>query len=78
MAGAAAAHFQGRRIIWEIWNEPNIRFWKPKSDVTEYTALALATANAVRQADPAATIIGPAISEAPVKFLDEFFAAGSN
>ena len=76
-AGAAAKHFAGRRIIWEIWNEPNISFWKPKPDVQQYTALALATAKAVRAADPNATIIGPATSEVPMKFLEEFFAAGA-
>jgi hypothetical protein len=76
-AAAAAKHFKGRRIIWEIWNEPNISFWKPKPDVTQYTALALATARAVREADPNATIIGPATSEVPLKFLEEFFAAGA-
>lgn len=75
-AGAAAKHFAGRRIIWEIWNEPNISFWKPKPDVQQYTALALATARAVREADPKATIIGPATSEVPVKFIEELFAAG--
>ena len=75
-AGAAARHFAGRRVIWEIWNEPNISFWKPKPDVKQYTALAFATAKAVRAADPNATIIGPATSEVPVAFLDEFFAAG--
>ena len=75
-AGAAAKHFAGRRIIWEIWNEPNISFWKPKPDVKQYTALAVATAKAVREADPNATIIGPATSEVPVKFIEEFFAAG--
>ncbi len=75
-AGAAAAHFRGRRVVWEIWNEPNISFWKPKPDVAEYNALALATAKAVRQADPQATIIGPATSELPLKFLEAFFACG--
>jgi len=76
-AGAAAKHFAGRRVVWEIWNEPNISFWKPKPDVQQYTTLALATAKAVREADPNATIIGPATSEVPVKFLEEFFAAGA-
>ncbi|MFA6543521.1 MAG: cellulase family glycosylhydrolase [Limisphaerales bacterium] len=75
-AGAAAKRFAGRRIIWEIWNEPNISFWKPRPDVKQYTGLALATARAVREADPNATIIGPATSEVPVKFIEEFFAAG--
>ena len=72
----AARHFAGRRIIWEIWNEPNITFWKPKPDVGQYTTLALATVKAVRDADPGATIIGPATSEVPLKFLDEFFSSG--
>ena len=76
-AGAAAKHFAGRRIIWEIWNEPNISFWKPRPDVKQYTALALATAKAVREADPHSTLIAPATSEVPVKFLEEFFAAGA-
>lgn len=76
-AAAAARHFAGRRIIWEIWNEPNISFWKPRPDVQQYTALALATAKAVRAADPKATLIGPATSEVPAKFLEEFFAAGA-
>lgn len=76
-AAAAAKHFAGRRIIWEIWNEPNISFWKPKPDVQQYTTLALATAKAVRAADPNSTIIGPATSEVPVTFLEEFFTAGA-
>jgi len=75
-AGEAARHFKGGRVIWEIWNEPNISFWKPKPDVEQYTALALATCAAIRTADPNATIIAPATSEVPVTFLEKFFASG--
>jgi len=70
-AAAAAKHYQGRRVIWEIWNEPNISFWKPKPDVAQYVALASATARAVREADPGATIIGPATSGFPWEFLEK-------
>lgn len=76
-AGAAAAHFKGRRIIWEIWNEPNIFFWSPKPDVRQYTTLALATCKAVRDADPDASIVAPATSGFPWEFLEEFFKAGA-
>jgi len=76
-AGAAAKHFQGRHIIWEIWNEPNISFWRPKPDVQQYIALCLAACKAVREADPGATIIGPASSEFPWAFLEELFKAGA-
>jgi hypothetical protein len=75
-AGAAARHFRGRKIIWEIWNEPNIRFWQPEPDVQQYTALALATIKAIRAADPGATIVAPATSEFPWTFLETFFKAG--
>lgn len=75
-AAAAAEHFKGRSIIWEIWNEPNIFFWQPKPDARQYSALALATAHAIRQADPNALVVGPATSEVPLKFLEDCFAAG--
>jgi polysaccharide biosynthesis protein PslG len=75
-AGAAAAHYRGRHVIWEIWNEPNIHFWSPKPDANQYITLALATARAVRSADPQATILGPASSEFPWSFMETLFKAG--
>ncbi|MDP4290409.1 MAG: cellulase family glycosylhydrolase, partial [Bacteroidota bacterium] len=75
-SAAAAAHFKGKNIVWEIWNEPNISFWKPKPDVKQYTALALATCKAVKAAVPEATIIGPASSELPWPYLESFFSSG--
>jgi polysaccharide biosynthesis protein PslG len=75
-AGAAARHFQGRRVIWEIWNEPNINFWKPKPDGLQYTSLALATCKAVREADPQATLIAPASSGFPWGFFEALFKSG--
>jgi hypothetical protein len=75
-AGAAAARFRGRHIIWEIWNEPNISFWKPKPDVAQYITLALATCRAVRAADPQATIVAPASSGFPWEFFEAMFASG--
>ena len=76
-AAAATKHFHGRGIIWEIWNEPNIDFWKPKPNVDQYTALALATCRAVRAADPQATIVGPATSGFPWPFLESVFKSGA-
>jgi polysaccharide biosynthesis protein PslG len=75
-AAASAGHFQGRSIVWEIWNEPNISFWKPKPDVQQYNALALATCKAIRAAVPDAIIVGPATSEIPTDFIEKFFEAG--
>jgi hypothetical protein len=75
-AAASAKHFHGRHVLWEIWNEPNGNFWSPKPDAQQYTALALATARAIREAEPQATIIGPASSGFPWEFLDTFLKSG--
>jgi hypothetical protein len=75
-AAASAKHFAGRAIVWEIWNEPNISFWKPKPDVQQYVTLARATCEAVRASVPDALIIGPATSEIPAQYLETFFRSG--
>ncbi|HXP60366.1 MAG TPA: cellulase family glycosylhydrolase, partial [Dongiaceae bacterium] len=75
-AAAAAGHYAGRHVIWEIWNEPNSNFWSPAPDAQEYTALALAACRAVRQADPQATIVAPATSGFPWDYLDTFLKSG--
>ena len=47
-AAAAAAHFKSDKILWEMYNEPNIKFWTPKPNVQDYVALALAVGKIVR------------------------------
>ena len=75
-AAAAAKHFQGRHVLWEIWNEPNGNFWSPKPDAQQYSTLALATCKAIREVEPRATIIGPASSGFPWEFLETFLKSG--
>src|SRR4029077_10830803 len=75
-AAAAAKHFHGRHVLWELWNEPNIDFWSPKPDARQYIALALAASRAIRKEDPQATIIGPATSGFPWEFLETFLQSG--
>jgi hypothetical protein len=76
-AGAAAAHFKGRNIDWEIYNEPNITpFWRPVPHAATYARLALAAAEAIRAADPQAVVVGPATSKIPLDFLETCFASG--
>ena len=76
-AAAAAKHFSGRKIIWEIWNEPNIQFWQPKPDAQQYAVLALATCKAIRESDPRSTIVGPATSGFPWEFIETLFKSGA-
>lgn len=76
-AAAAAKHFADRSLYWEIWNEPNLDgFWKPKASAEDYAALALATAKAIREADPDAVILAPGSSEFPWVYLERIFQAG--
>jgi len=75
-AAAAARHFAGRRVTWEIYNEPNNKmFWRPQPDVNEYVALALAVGRAFRAAAPNEKLIGPATG-IDFPFLEACFKAG--
>jgi polysaccharide biosynthesis protein PslG len=71
-AGAAAKHFAGRHILWEIWNEPNtFTFWKPTPNANEYVAMALAACKAIRAADQHARIVAPALAGLARNFTGE-------
>ncbi len=76
-AVAAASHFAGRGVLWEVYNEPNqSMFWPPQPNSQEYVALALAVGRAFQQAAPDEKLIGPATSEIDFNFLESCFKAG--
>jgi hypothetical protein len=62
--------------LWEIYNEPNGGFWRPKPDAAEYTTLALATTKAIREAEPSANIIAPAMSGFEWKYMESVLQSG--
>lgn len=84
-AAAAAARYAPQGVhAWEIWNEPNIGFWQPRSDPAQYTALLKATSTAIRQQDSNSYILlaglAPSYSSAttknPMDFLRGVYASG--
>jgi hypothetical protein len=75
-AAAAVTHFKGKGVCWEIWNEPNGGFWTPIANVHEYAPLALAASKAMRAAQPAEIITGPATSTIDMAFMESCFKAG--
>ena len=75
-ASASVEHFQGRGIIWEMYNEPNIGFWRPKPNVHDYIVLALEVGEAIRTAAPREVYVGPAVSLIDFGFLQACFKAG--
>jgi len=63
-SAAAAKHFSYANPIFEIWNEPeNAHF--PSAD---YVALANGACQAIKAADPSATVVGPAAAKVPTYF----------
>ena len=76
-AEAAAKRYAGKGILWEIWNEPNLRhFWSPQPSVEDYCKLVEATAGRIRQADPTGQVVGGATSQIPLEWFEECFKRG--
>jgi polysaccharide biosynthesis protein PslG len=73
---AAVSHFKNRGVLWEMYNEPNIHFWRPTPNVDDYAKLALAVGKAVKSAAPQETYVGPATSTVDLHFLETCFKAG--
>ncbi|MGI5868113.1 MAG: cellulase family glycosylhydrolase [Kiritimatiellia bacterium] len=68
-AAAAAARYKGQKVLFEIWNEPNVRtFWgshgthntKPFAD--EYSALVNVVVPAMLEADPDCFVLAGSVS----------------
>lgn len=75
-AATVAIRYAKHGYIWEMWNEPNGSFWKPKADADAYARLALDVGKALRTAVPDETYIGPATSGIDLKFVETCFKAG--
>jgi hypothetical protein len=61
---------------WEVFNEPNGGFWKPKPDPVAYARLLKVTYAAVKSADPTATVVAAATAGVDLGFIDKMLAAG--
>jgi hypothetical protein len=76
-AEAAAKRYAGKGILWEIWNEPNLRqFWNPQPSADDYCKLVAETAPLAKRADPTGLIVAPATSGIPLGWLEQCFKQG--
>src|SRR5436190_2769824 len=75
-AAESVKHFRGRGVLWEMYNEPNSPFWRPKQNVEDYIKLALATGKAIKAAAPEERYIGPATSGIDLPFIEASFKSG--
>ncbi len=76
-AEAAAKRYSGKAILWEIWNEPNLKqFWSPQPSVDDYCKLVEQTVPLVKKADPTGLLVAPATSGTPLNWLEQCFKKG--
>lgn len=76
-AEAAAKRYAGKGVLWEIWNEPNIKhFWDPQPSVADYCKLVEKTAPRIRKADPNGLVVAGATSQIPLGWLEDCFKKG--
>jgi len=73
-----AARYAGRVQAYEIWNEQNFsRFWPTGPNPAEYTSLLKAAYPAVKQSDPAATVLMGGLSANDYDYLQGMYDAGA-
>ncbi len=76
-AEAAARHFAGKPVRFEVWNEPNIGFWKPAPDAAQYAALLTEAVKRVHQGNPSAKVSTGGLAGMDLPFAASAFAQGA-
>ena len=72
---AAVARYKGDVHHWEIWNEPNIFFWQGPKEM--YNTLLTKAYHAVKEADPAAKVLGMSTAGIDYNFIARSMARGT-
>jgi polysaccharide biosynthesis protein PslG len=76
-AAAAVKRYRQRGVIWEIWNEPNLKhFWRGAPSADEYAALCRVVVPAIREVSADEWIIVGSTSRFDWPFLEKCFEEG--
>ncbi len=76
-AKAAAAHFAGKGVTFEIWNEANLEhFWMSAPSASDYAALANAAIVAVHAGGPSVKVSTTGVSGYDFAFVRGYLAGG--
>lgn len=62
---------------WEVWNEPNIGFWKPTPNAAQYTELLKATYKTIKEIDPELVVLYGGTAGIPFDFIRRSFELGA-
>lgn len=60
-AANLVGRYKDKKIIWEIWNEPNGSFWEPEANADQFMDMVDVAIPRMREADPDCTIVGPSL-----------------
>lgn len=68
----------GKRLRhWEVWNEPNIHFWKPKPDPAQYTRLLKDTYKVIKAINPDLQVLYGGTAGIPLDYIGKTLALGA-
>jgi hypothetical protein len=70
------SHFKDLCKHWEVYNEPNIGFWKPKPDPEAYSRLLKIAYEAAKKADPTCTVVGVCTAGTDLRYIEEVLKRG--
>jgi hypothetical protein len=77
-AGQVAAELKGNGAVYEIWNEEDENeFWSSGADPARYVALLKAAHDAIKAADPTATVILGPLTGNNYAFLQQLYDNGA-
>jgi len=77
VAKATAAHFAGKGITYEVWNEENGGFWPPAANAAQYAELCSAAIAAVHAGDASALVTTGGLAGFDPVFLEAMLDAGA-
>ncbi|PIU94134.1 MAG: hypothetical protein COS65_09135 [Armatimonadetes bacterium CG06_land_8_20_14_3_00_66_21] len=72
-----ATRYKGDLKYWEVWNEPNIGFWKPEPNPEQYVRLLEATYKTIKEVDPALRVVYGGTAGVPFDYLRKTFEQGA-
>lgn len=76
-AEAAARHFAGHGVRYEIWNEPNnVLFWPPEPDAGQFADLAADATARIHAGDPSAAVSTGGLAGMDRQFLFDYLLDG--
>ncbi|MTT32165.1 cellulase family glycosylhydrolase [Terrilactibacillus sp. BCM23-1] len=74
----ATNRYKNNGIIWEIWNEPNIKYWETQPNYDDYVLLVERASKIIKKNDPSGFVVAPALAGVNWKsiWMKEVFKRG--